>query len=289
MQKRVIALGCFDGVHLGHSALLAAVCEQAQRLAATAAAITFDAHPLSVLTGTAVSMLTDTEERKRLMRLRGIAEVLVLHFDESLRKMPWQTFAEDLLIGQYGAAALVCGEDFRFGAGGEGTAQRLAEFCRTRSLGCTIVPKVCAEGETVSSTRIRALIAQGEVEKAAKMLGHPFTQRGIVCRGNQIGATIGAPTANVPFGTAMVIPACGVYAAEVTVRDRRYAALVNVGVHPTVRELKSPIAEAWLQDFDGDLYGEELRIDYLRRIRGERKFDSLEDLKAQLAADRAAL
>ena len=284
MQRRVIALGCFDGVHLGHAALLSCVRDQAIELGATAAVMTFDVHPSVYLRGQSVPLLTDNAERERRMKALGIEEVLLLRFD-AVRQMPWRDFAEQMLFGQYGAVALVCGEDFRFGAGGEGTAEKLRRFCAERGTRCTVIGKVAVDGEIVSSTAIRTLIQNGEMEKAAKMLGVPHTLSGTVQVGNRLGHTLGTPTANVPFAENGVVPAFGVYAAEVTAEGRTYKAVVNVGVHPTVGALGKPIAEAWLQNFNGDLYGKPIRIAFLRRLRGERKFASVEELQKQMQKD----
>ena len=284
MKRRVIALGCFDGVHLGHAALFSCVREQATSLKATASAITFDVHPSALLTGSSVPLLTDTAERERRMCALGIEEVLVLHFD-AVRQIPWRDFVEKVLLKQYGAVALVCGEDYRFGAGGEGTAEKLRQFCAGQGIQCTVIPKVRVGGEIVSSTRIRELISGGDMEKAASMLGQYPTLCGTVQLGNQLGRTLGAPTANVPFAVGQIVPAFGVYAAEVTAEDKTYKAVVNVGVHPTVGALSQPVAEAWLQDFGGDLYGKPIRIAFLRRLRGEQKFASVEELKKQMQKD----
>ena len=284
MKRRVIALGCFDGVHLGHAALLSCVREQAASHCATASAITFDVHPSALLAGTSVPILTDSAERERRMRALGVEEVLVLHFD-AVRKMPWREFAAQVLLQEYGAVALVCGEDYRFGAGGEGTAEKLRQLCAENGVECTVIPKVRVGGEIVSSTRIRELIADGEMEKAAAMLGQPHTLCGAVQLGNRLGRTLGAPTANVPFANGQIVPAFGVYASEVTAEGKTYKAVVNVGVHPTVGALSQPVAEAWLQGFNGDLYGKPIRIAFLRRLRGEQKFASVEELKKQMQKD----
>ena len=284
MERRVIALGCFDGVHLGHAALLSCVCEQAKLMDATPAAITFDVHPSTVLTGVSLPLLTDATERERRMRALGIEEVLVLHFD-AVRRMPWREFASQVLLQEYGAVALVCGEDYRFGAGGEGTAEKLRQFCAENGARCTVIPKVRVGGEIVSSTRIRELIANGDMERAAAMLGQHHALCGTVQRGNRLGRTLGAPTANVPFADGQIVPAFGVYAAEVTAEGKTYKAVVNVGVHPTIEKLTQPVAEAWLQGFDGDLYGKLICIAFLRRLRGERKFANLEELKKQMQKD----
>ena len=201
-QRKVIALGFFDGVHLGHGALLRRVGERARELDAVPCAFTFDRSPAAALTGKTVPLLSGVDDRGLLMRERyGIQEVIVAPFDV-MRQMDWQDFVAQYLQKELGVVHVVAGHDFHFGYKGEGTPRRLAEKCSQLGIGCDIIPKVELDGITVSSTYIRMLVAAGDMEGAARFLGHPHTLSGPVVHGSELGRTLGTPTANlmVPQG-----------------------------------------------------------------------------------------
>ena len=283
-QRRVIALGFFDGVHLGHGALLRRVAELAGTEQAVPCAFTFDQSPAAALTGQEVPLLTGVEDRRWLMETRyGIRELIVAPFS-LLRDMDWRDFVTDYLQQELGVVHAVAGHDFRFGRGGEGSPRRLAELCARRGIGCDIIPKVEVDGITVSSTYIRALIAQGEPERAAQFLGHPHVLSGTVVHGRGLGRTLGTPTANLPVRTGMIIPAFGVYASRVILPDgRNHPAVTNVGVRPTVDREAAPVTvEPWILDYRGDLYGTTIHLELYRRLRPERKFDSVDELRAAI-------
>lgn len=284
-MKHAIALGFFDGVHLGHGALLRAVAEDAQRDGHLPVALTFDTHPDRSVRG---ALLTTPEERRELMqRFYGIENVCVLPFDDALRNTPWETFAEKTLLGKLDAAALVCGEDFRFGRGAEGTAKLLADFCAAHGVACRVVPQVCLDGAPVSSTRIRKCLQEGSFEDALRLLGHPYLLCGEVVHGRHVGGRLGFPTANLTLKDRLPLP-YGVYAATVELDGSSYTAVTNVGVHPTVGALSAPVAESWLQDFDGDLYGKEIALYLHAFLRPERRFADESALRARIAEDRSA-
>ncbi len=284
MEKgKVIALGYFDGVHIGHGGLLRKARLLADELDAMAAAVTFHPHPSVLLTGQSVSLLTTDEDRARLMQtLYGMDEVLTLPFDQAMMTMPWQDFLKTVLLQRFDAAALVCGHDFRFGYRGEGTPQGLQDFCQARGLPCAVIPEIRLEGKTVSSTLLRGLLAEGEMAAAVRFLGHPHVLTGTVVRGFGRGNTWGIPTANVPFPDGIAVPAYGVYAARVLVDGNAYTAVTNVGLHPTVGETPAAQAEAWLLDFSGNLYGKTVTIEFFHRLREERRFPSVEALVAEI-------
>lgn len=276
----VIALGFFDGVHAGHGALLRTARETADRLGCDAAAMTFDVHPSALLLGASVPLLGTEDDRRLLMtRLYGIDRMETLRFDRTLMETPWRDFAARYLAD---AAGVVCGYDFRFGCRGEGTAAALADYCRARAIPCTVIPAVTLDGEVVSSTRIRALLAEGDCERAVRMLGHPHLLSGTVENGRHFGRTIGIPTANLPIAAGLAVPARGVYAAIAETEYGEHMAVVNVGVHPTVGSAPRPLAEAWLLDFDGDLYGKPLRLWLHTHLRGERAFPTEQALKDEI-------
>lgn len=280
-QRRVIALGFFDGVHSGHGALLRRVAERARELDAVPCAFTFDSSPAAALTGRDVPLLTRVDDRRRLMEeLYGIQEVVVAPFD-MMRDMDWREFVTGYLQTELHAVHVVAGHDFHFGRHGEGTPRRLAELCAQLGIGCDIIPKVEVDGITVSSTYIRTLVAEGKMEEAARFLGHPHILSGPVVHGNEIGRTIGVPTANLVVPEGVIVPAFGVYAAKVTLPGgTERLAVANVGVRPTVNpSLAGVTVEPWLLDFSGDLYGRTIRVEFHKTLRKERKFSSVDELK----------
>ena len=283
-QRKVIALGFFDGVHLGHGALLRRVAEAAKAENARPCAFTFDRSPAAALTGQEVPLINSAIERGELMhRLYGIQEVIMARFGQAMMRMGWRDFVTRYLMAR-GAAHLVAGHDFRFGYKGEGTPQRLKDLCGELGLGCDIIPKVEVDGITVSSTHIRALIAQGEMEQAARFLGHPHVLSGTVVHGHELGRTLGTPTANLLIPEGIIAPAFGVYASCVILPDgESRPAVTNVGVRPTVSQGTALVTvEPWILDYQGDLYGKTIRLELYKRLRPERKFDSVDELRAAI-------
>ena len=282
--KRVIALGFFDGVHMGHGALLRTVAEVAKKLDAVPAAVTFDHHPEDVILGAQrVPLITSPADRADLMRrLFGIRDIIIAHFDQRMMHMHWEDFVTEYLVKEHGAVHLVAGHDFHFGYKGEGNPERLKAKCAELGIGCDIVPKVERDGITVSSTYIRSLIAQGEMERANEFLQHPYTLTGTVEHGKKLGTTLGFPTVNLTFPAGVMTPAFGVYATKVWVDDQCWMAATNVGVRPTVDDGNRVNVEGFLLDFRGDLYGKALRVEFYRHLRGEQKFPSLEALRDEV-------
>lgn len=285
-NDRVIALGFFDGVHIGHGALLRRVSQRADELGAVPSALTFDTHPENLIFGTGAPLLTKPEERAALMReMYGIRDILIVPFDYEMMHMNWRSFVTDLLISRYHAVHLVVGHDFRFGYRGEGDPQRLQQLCREMSIGCDVIPAVPLDGITVSSSYIRTLIAQGDVQQAERFLGHPHTLTDQVRHGKNLGTRLGFPTLNLQIPPGHVIPAFGVYATQVCIDGIKYFAATNVGVRPTVDEDGQITVEASLLDFDGDLYGKTVRLEFCHYLRPEQKFDTLDELRTQVLQD----
>lgn len=282
MKQKIIALGFFDGVHFGHGALLKRTREIADRFGMEACALTFDTHPDELVFGSKVPLLNTLEERKWLMqKLYGIDEMLVVHFDRETMQQPWQEFIVQTLIGKYHAAHVVCGHDFRFGAKGEGTPQKLSEFCKRFSIGCDCVGEVQIDGCTVSSTAIRSFLENGQTEQAVRFLAHPHLITGTVVDGRKLGRTIGVPTANIAVAEGVLIPRFGVYAAKAFFDGEEHIAVVNIGRRPTVNGDHVTV-EPWILDFEGDLYGKELRLELYAFLRPEKKFESLLELKSEV-------
>ncbi len=279
---KAATVGTFDGVHLGHRLVLDTLREEALRDGLEPIAITFDRHPLSLIAPErAPGYLLDTDAKRRLLDAEGVTPV-VMPFNEQMRR---QTAYEWMrrLHDRMGVRVLVVGYDNTFGSDGLsldiGDYQSLGEV-----VGIRVVEAPVLAG--VSSSAVRKAVASGEIERANEMLGRPYRLEGTVKGGNHLGSKIGFPTANLPVPEGQIIPAEGVYAAEATLPDgQRRRAAVNIGRRPTIGDLRAPIIEAHILDYDGDLYGEHLALDLIGRIRGEQKFDSVEDLQRQLDRD----
>lgn len=283
-KKTIYALGFFDGVHLGHQALLAACRELAKTNGCKAGALTFAVHPDALVSGNAPTLINTIEDRAGLLKAYGMDEVVVLPFDKDLMNTHWAAFLTALVSD--GAAGFVCGSDFRFGCGGLGTAKKLAAFCEKRELPYAVVPQQLLDGIRVSSTHIRQLLASGDVENACRFLGHPHVFTGEVISGRGLGRTIGVPTANLQIPDGILLPKNGVYACIAHVNGKNYPAVTNIGNRPTV-DGHHVTVEPWLLDFDGDLYGKTLSLAFVAYLRPEKKFDSLEELKAEIEKNAA--
>ena len=277
--KYIFALGFFDGVHLGHQALLAECCRLAQANGALSAAITFDAHPQSLFLPDPPVLLSTEADRRRLLHKYGIRVVHTLPVTRETMAMPWETFLERLL--KLGAVGFVCGDDFRFGHRGEGDAAKLQEFCAERGLPCVTVAEQLLNGNRISSTLIRSRIDSGDMESATRYLGHPHVLTGTVVHGQQIGRKLGFPTANLLIPPAVAVPKFGVYACVCVVDGVRYPAVTNVGTRPTVAGTGVTV-EPWILDFSGDLYDRQIRVEFYRFLRPEMKFPDLEALRQEI-------
>ena len=285
MKKRVIALGFFDGVHNGHAALMRRTYEVAKEIGAVPSAFTFDPHPQNVIFGKPTPLLTSPEDRADLMRkYYGIEDVIVEPFTVERMKQPWRDFVEQTLVRDLGAVHLVCGHDYHFGYKGEGNPNRLRELCEELGIGCDVIEKVEQEGITVSSTYIRTLVAQGEIERANEFLGHPYTLSDHVSHGKKLGTTLGFPTVNLKLKEHVMAPAKGVYATKVILENGDVLpAVTNVGTRPTVDDGDQLTIEGFILDFHGDLYGQKIQMEFYKYLREERKFPSFDALKAEIA------
>ncbi|MCL2082446.1 MAG: riboflavin biosynthesis protein RibF [Oscillospiraceae bacterium] len=285
-MKRVVALGFFDGVHIGHGRLLQKTLIRAEQIGGIASALTFENHPMALIHGNPLPLLCSGEERLRMIKVHyKIPEVIFMPFDRTLRKLPWQLYIEDILIGQMNAAHVVAGHDFTFGHNGEGTPELLQERCQMLEVGCDIIPPQCLHGVRVSSTYIRELIGKGEVELAAGFLGRHYSLPGVVTQGRGKGREMGFPTANILLPPERQHPAFGVYATRVSFNGGVYPAVTNVGLRPTFENESQPVIESFLLDWQGDLYGRRIDVSFLRFLRGEQKFPNIQALKAQIAKD----
>ncbi len=284
-KKKVMALGFFDGIHIGHAALMNMIIKRAREYDAEPAVLTFDVHPDSLVFKKKVPLINSADDRERILnRCFGIDDVVVVHFSQSVMHMDWKVFIDEL-IDNMDLCHIVVGHDFKFGYKGLGTAEKLKEYCAQQGVGCDIIPPVCKDGVVVSSTLIRGLIESGEVEKANEYLGRPHTLTDVVRSGYHLGTQMGTPTINMRFPDGVIIPRHGVYAAKAYVDGEEYMSVTNVGVRPTVSEDGGVNVESFLLDFTGNLYGRLVRLDFYKFMRPERKFDDIDELAAQIKHD----
>ena len=281
MNKTIYALGFFDGVHIGHAALLRACHTLAEERGCKAGVVTFGSHPDALVHHQTPVLINSPRDRELLLREKfHMDPVVTLPFDEKTRAMPWEEFLE-LLQREYGAAGFVCGDDFHFGYKGQGNASLLSDWCAQRGLPWAVVPEQTLDGIRVSSTYIRSQIETGDMATAVRFLGHPHILRGTVVHGKALGRTLGIPTANLRLIPGMVVPRFGVYACRCVIDGEVYPAVTNVGTRPTV-EGQSVTVEPWILDYEGDLYGREITLEFYYFIRPEKKFPSLEALQAEI-------
>lgn len=281
-DMRVFALGFFDGVHRGHQALLAACRDLAKKLETETAAITFERHPQSLFRQDTPPLLTTVEDRFKLLLMYGIDHVYPYPVTIKVMSTPWQDFLEELMA--CGAAGFVCGDDFRFGSRGEGNGEKLKAFCEERNLPCVIVPEQTMDDVRISSTYIRRQIETGDMDTAVRFLGHGHMLTGTVVTGRKLGHKLGFPTANIELPAGVVCPRHGVYACKARVAGQVYLAVCNVGSRPTV-EGHQVRTETWILDFDGDLYGKSVTLEFFRFLRPEQRFESLDALTEAVLHD----
>jgi len=272
-RPRHVAVGEFDGVHLGHREVIRG----------SDTVLTFEPHPRTVVApDSAPKLLMSLETKADLIAGLGVQELVVIPFDGSFAAQSPEEFIERELVERLGAERVSVGENFRFGHRARGDAKLLAaqDAFETR-----VARLVELDGEIISSTHIRGLVSAGDVAAAARFLGAPFQIRGSVAHGDKRGRTLGYPTANLVPDPKLVVPDHGVYACRAFVGGEEHVAAVNVGVRPTFKTGRGLLVEAFLVDFEGDLYGDPLRLDFIERLRGERRFDSVDALVEQMGRD----
>jgi riboflavin kinase/FMN adenylyltransferase len=292
MPGTAVTIGAYDGVHLGHRALLADLSARAEAEGLSTVVVTFDRHPASVVRPeSAPPQLTDLDQKLELLADCGIDRTLVVAFDRERADESAEDFVKDVLVDNLGARLVVVGEDFHFGHGRAGNVSLLAELGRQyrfEVVGVSLTGDQ-AEGQAVSSTRIRALVAAGQVAEAAEMLGRPHEVRGLVVHGDgRGGPELGFPTANLQIQDDIALPADGIYAGHFIRPDRSvHKAAISVGRRPTFYEpgSTSVLVEAYLLNFEGNLYGEAGRVSFVSRLRDEQQFDSVDALIAQMHLD----
>ncbi len=293
LVRPVLTIGNFDGIHVGHRAIMKTVIERARALGGESVVLTFDPHPRKVLQpDRAPSLLTTREQKLEALEAIGIDVTILQPFDLEFAKISPEDFVRKIVFERIRPVEVFVGYDFRFGRDRQGSMAALAEIGAGLGISVTVIPEVRIDDLDVNSTRIRELLAAGEVEEAEVLLGRPFTVRSLVLEGDHRGQTLGFPTANLAPENE-ILPAVGVYAGDFRVlaghasgrREESHPAVINVGRRPTFFESGLLLAEAHLLDFDGDLYGLPVELSFRHRLRSEQKFPGPEELKVQIAAD----
>ena len=281
----VVALGCFDGVHIGHSQIILSAVELAREASLTSVAWSFQAPPKSILSGqVAVSLLTTVNEKKSLMRALGVDVFICSPFNKKIASLSPREFFEDILIDRLHAKHIFCGFNYRFGNKGSGDTVLLQSLCDEFGIELTIVEEIKLSGRTVSSSAIRAYLQGGELDEAEKMLGRPFALKGRVKDGQHLGRELGFPTVNQDVPSDKISVRSGVYLTRVKFGKNTKYGVTNIGMRPTVNGT-APVCETHILDFSGDLYGRMITVEFVKFLRPERKFDSLEDLTRQVKGD----
>ncbi|PQJ08892.1 riboflavin biosynthesis protein RibF [Flavipsychrobacter stenotrophus] len=287
-NNAVLTIGTFDGVHQGHRVILKEVVVHAAKVGGESVLITFDPHPRKLLfPDQPLGIITPLEEKERLLHEAGIAHIIVVPFTQEFAHLSAREYVEEFLVGKFKPHSIVIGYDHHFGHDRKGNIDMLKEYAPVYNYQMIEIPAQLIEAAAVSSTRIRNAIKEGRVEDAAHMLARDYSLKGTVVHGNKLGRTIGYPTANLQLlDNEQIMPAIGVYAIRARYKGVLYGAMMSIGYNPTVTDKKEVRIEANLFDFDMDIYGDELEIIFVKRLRNEQKFDSLEALVEQIHQDK---
>jgi riboflavin kinase / FMN adenylyltransferase len=285
LRPTVLTLGVFDGLHLGHQQIMQTVVERAKAVDAVATAITFDPHPRAVLhPETAPPLLQTLDQRLAAFEVLGIEQAIVIRFNKDFAAQEAEDFLRNVIYERLQAKEVYLGKGFEFGKNRKGNIELLRKISAELGFFADEVPEVRLRGRRISSSRIRELLREGKVNLARRMLGRPYGIEGQIVRGVQRGRTIGFPTANLrPVNR--VVPKFGVYATATLINGEWRRSITNVGVRPTFENEAEPSIESYIFEFDGDLYGDVLRVRFLHRIRNERKFSGIDELKSQIQKD----
>jgi riboflavin kinase/FMN adenylyltransferase len=279
-------MGSFDGMHKGHAELIGRAAAGAARSGLKSAVFTFSNHPKNALAGgIVVRNIQYPEDKAAMIEALGVDYLFSLPFTDEICRMPRDVFVEVLLCGAFNMAEAFCGFNFHYGHRAEGDAESLRASGARLGFSVHVMEAVRVDGEIVSSSRIRALIAEGRMEECARFLGRNYFVKGTVIEGKRIGRTFGFPTVNMSMDAGMAVPAHGVYVTECVAEGKRYAGVTNVGVRPTVEGTGERLVETHLFHFNGDLYGRPVRVAFLKKLREERRFENLDRLARQIEAD----
>lgn len=282
MSPTAVALGNFDGVHKGHQMLIRECVAVAKEKGLQPSVFTFTNHPVNEIAGkTVIKNIMTFEEKAEQLEKLGVENLFSPVFDDTIRTKGAFDFVKDILVDRFRTKHAVCGFNYRFGYKAEGDADRLAQLGREFGYGVSVIPEIRINGNTVSSTLIRTIIDEGKIDEYKDYTGRLYCIDGKVVQGKHLGRRIGFPTVNLSLDTTEAFPKNGVYITQTTVNKQKYQSITNVGNKPTVGEFAKN-AETHIFDFDGDLYGQEVRIEFIKMLRPERKFDTLEDLQTEI-------
>ncbi len=285
-EKPIVTIGNFDGVHLGHQFLFSEVVSRAYRENGTSIAVTFNPHPLQVVKpDIGIKLISTCEQKRELIEMAGLDILIILPFTKKLAAIPAEKFVDDILINKIGVNQLIIGYDYALGRGREGNISYLKEQGRRKGFPVTVVEAFYVDGILASSTKVRELIAAGEMQKVKKILGRYYQIRGQVQKGKQRGGPLlGFPTANLAIDSDDLCPRHGVYVTQVVYKGRCYGGVLNIGYNPTFAEEKIS-AETHIFDFNQDIYGQDLKINLLAFLRPEKRFSDPEELSGQITRD----
>ena len=280
----VVALGCFDGVHLGHVSVIRRAVEIASGLGLPCIVFTFNEPPKNLFSAEPVPLITSASKKAELIAALGVETLVSIPFKKEIAELTSEEFAEQILIKNLHAAHIVCGFNYTFGAKARGNVEFLKSFCEKREIGITETPKLEIEKECISSSLIREYITNGNVEAAAKLLGRQYSISSEVISDKGLARKLGFPTANQVFTSGTLMPKNGVYATRARIGDKWLPAITNVGMRPTVNGAVR-CTETHVIDFSGDLYGKNMEIEFITFLRDEQKFNSIEELSVRVLAD----
>lgn len=285
LESSSLALGVFDGVHLGHQRVISDALKKSQKFDSTSTIVTFSKHPRCVISKTPPSMLNSLDERLKIFESIGVQAVVVLDFNEELSEMVAKDYLENILLKCLNPKSITIGYNHKFGGDKLGSGRFLEDYSHEHGFEVSVISPVKIDNHVVSSSAVRKFLQKGDVETAAKFLGRTFKAKGLVVHGQHLGRLLGFPTANLSIPDELIIPLSGVYNGLAQIDSKVYHAVINIGKRPTIGDLKKDLVEVHILNFNEDIYGKELEITFLSRIRDEMKFVSLDELKVQIEKD----
>lgn len=288
-KNTVLTLGTFDGIHLGHQALVKAVAEKAKEIGGRNLVITFFPHPKKVITGNDVKVLTTLDEKKILLKQLGVENLFIINFTKDFSKQTAEEFLKNYVINSIGVKEIVIGYDHHFGKGRGGNEETLKEMGNEFGFSVSVIDEYRLGGEVISSTKIREAVSSGDAVRANRFLGRRYSFSGTVVEGDKRGRELGFPTANIEIGDKeKLLPQIGIYAVKFFVDDESYNGLLSIGKRPTFYEEGRIIPEVYIYDFNKDIYGRKVTVELVEKIRGEEKFNTAEELIARMNEDKKA-
>jgi riboflavin kinase/FMN adenylyltransferase len=287
-RKTVVTVGTFDGLHKGHIKIIETMKKISAEIDGTTLMVTFEPHPRSVVSEDFdLKLLTPADEKKKILEETGLENLVVLNFTKEFSRLTSEEFIRHYIVGKFGTSCMVVGHDHKFGRDRLGDESKLREVGKQYGFEVTAVPAETIEGEIISSTKIRNLLAEGNVEKAGLMLGRNYCISGIVVKGAQRGRLLGFPTANIkPENELKAVPKRGVYVVGCSCSGKKLFGIMNIGIRPTFENTNSQVIEVYLFNFEEEIYGERISVDFIKRLREEKKFDSKEELILQIEVDK---